>query len=194
MKLFPKIIITTLFLNVFSPLVFAENDAINDMVNTDNYIIGYNKAVEQAKKMSHINVEFPTFIPKSKTEKKYYASFDANSQKYGFEYMINIDSTPDCHVVKYCNIGIFSARKTEKIEMMKDKKNNVITKPVMLADGIDAYFTPGHAMGDFFPANIQWKDGQGVYTITWNGEMETKHSVQDFLVTMANSAKHPGSG
>ena len=189
-----KIIIASLIFSAASTSCFAENDAINRMVNTNNYIVDYDKAVSHAKKVSQVTVEFPTFIPKPKSAKKYYASFDENSRQYGFEYMINIDETPDCHGVKVCNIGIISARKSDEINMMKDRKNKLITKPVMLADGINAYFTPGHAMGDYFPADIQWKDGAAVYMISWNRDFESAKSARDFLSTMASSAKHPGSG
>lgn len=195
MKRLNKILIIGLFSNCITVTALAtENDAINRMVRANDYIANYDKVVEQAKKSSHITVEFPAFIIKPKSGKKYYASFDENSQQYGFEYIINIDSTPDCHGVKYCNVGMISARKSDQIEMMKDKKNKTITKSVMLADGINAYYTPGHAMGDFFPANIQWTDGKALYTISWNGENESAISMRNYLVTMASSAKHPGSG
>src|SRR6185312_13069424 len=137
---------------------------------------------------------FPALIPNPAPGKKFFASVEEQSQQSGFEYMINVDATPDCHGVKYCNIGIIAARKTDKVEMMKNRKNKMITMPVMLADGITAYFTPGHAMGDFVPATIQWVDGKTVYMISWSAGKTSDATMRDFLVTMANSAKHPGSG
>ena len=194
MKLHHQILLATLLSSLGTTTILAENNAINKMVNANDYIVDYTKATEQAHKTSHVHVEFPAFISKPVTGKKYFANVDENGQQSGFEYMINIDSTSDCHGVKYCNIGIISARKTHKIEMMKNRKNKIITMPVMLADGINAYFTPGHSMGDFFPANIQWQDGQAVYMISWSFEKTPDKNTRDFLVTMANSAKHPGSG
>ncbi|MHB1949426.1 MAG: hypothetical protein ACYCQI_15085 [Gammaproteobacteria bacterium] len=194
MKVLPKILLVALVASVSTTTALAENDAINKMVNANDHIVDFNKAIDQAKKSSHVNVEFPAFIPKPETGKKYFASLDENSPQYGFEYMINIDSTPDCHGVKYCNIGIISARKADHVEIVKDRKNKMITTPVMLADGIDAYFTPGHAMGDYFPANIQWVDGHTAYMISWLFGKTSDKNMRDFLVTMANSAKHPGSG
>lgn len=191
---FTKFIIAILVLNVSAMPVFADNEAINNMVDANDYIVGYKKAVKQAKKISSVPVEFPAFIPKPESDKKYYASIDEKVHEYGFEHWINIDYTPDCHGVKVCNAGIISARKIDKIEMMEDRNNKLITKPVMLADGIDAYFTPGHPMGDFFPGNIQWKDGKAVYSMSWRGHIDPSDSERDVLVTMANSAKHPGLG
>lgn len=194
MKLLHNILLAALVSSTYTTTALAENDAINKMVSANDHIVDFNKTVEQAKKTSHTHVEFPAFIPKPEAGKKYFANLDENATQYGFEYMINVDSTPDCHGVKYCNVGIISARKSDQVEMVKDKKNKMITKPIMLADGINAYYTPGHAMGDYFPANIQWMDGKTAYMISWLfGKMSDKE-MRDFLVTMANSAKHPGSG
>lgn len=194
MKLPHKILLVVLASSIGTTTALAENAAINKMINANDHIVDFNKAIEQAKKSSHANVEFPAFIPKPESGKKYYANLDDNAPQYGFEYMINIDSTPDCHGVKYCNVGIISARKSDQVEMVKDKKNKVITTPVMLADGIDAYYTPGHPLGDYFPANIQWVDGKTAYMISWQFGKASNKDMRDFLVTMANSAKHPGSG
>lgn len=194
MKAFRKMFIVSLVSCVVTTPLYAENDAINRMVNSYDNIVDFEKTVLTANKKAHVPVEVPAFIPKPTGVKKYFASLDANSHQYGFEYMINVDSTSNCHGAKYCNVAILSAQKTDKVDMMKDKNNKAITKAVMMADGTNAYYTPGHAMGDFFPASIQWVDNKVLYKITWNAGKESASDMQDYLVTMANSAKHPGSG
>lgn len=174
--------------------VFAKEINTPNLVPARDYIQNLDQTLQQAKKDSAVTVEFPTVIPKPTKIKKYFASYDETSKQNGFAYMINVDSTSDCHGVKYCNIGVVSARSDSKIDMMTDKENKVITTKVMLADGLDGYYTPGHAMGDFFPASIQWLDNKVLYTITWNADVGSKEAIRQSLITMANSAKHPGAG
>ncbi len=185
----------SLFIVLFvTTSVFAENEVVNGMVSANDYIVNYDQAINQANKMSKITVAFPTFIPRPTKGEKLFASVDEHAQQYGFEYMIYIDSSSSCHGVKYCNIGIIAARKTDKIEMMRNRENKMITTPVMLADGLTAYFTPAHAMGDFVPATMQWVEKKTAYMISWSVNKASYPKTRDFLITMTNSAKHPGSG
>jgi len=188
------LVIAAMSLGLATSVAFADIDIMSKMENVKGKIEGLDKTLAQAKKESGVPVEFPAFIPKSKQDKKYYASNDANAKSSGFSYMINVDSTPDCNGVKYCNVGVFSAKTADKPDMMTDRNNKVITKSVMLADGTTAYYTPGHAMGDYFPATIQWTDNKQLYSISWNSQLKLPEVEKAALITMANSAKNPGSG
>jgi hypothetical protein len=192
MKLLKNSITILLLSSLFILTAHAETDVTAKMVNANDNISGLDKALADAKKDSTITVEFPAVIPK--TKQSYFASYDTNSKQYGFSYMINVDSTADCHGVKYCNVGIVSAKENAEIDKMKNRSNKVITTKVMLADGMDAYYTPGHAMGDYFPASIQWMDNKVLYMISWNIDSKAAKDSKALLITMANSAKHPGSG
>lgn len=169
-------------------------DETQDMVSASDQINNLTSVLAAAKKDAKVTVEFPAIIPETKNNVKYFASLDQASKQYGFSYMINVDSTADCHGVKYCNVGMVTARVNAKVDMQTDRKNKVITVPVDLADGLKAYYTPGHPMGDYFPASIQWMDNDVLYMISWNVQSTSEELTRFLLTTMANSAKHPGSG
>lgn len=183
---------STLLAFVFITPVFADMDMTKQMMNSNDHIKNLDQVLTQVKKDTNQTPVFPAVIPK--TSKSYYASSDATSQQNGFNYMINIDSTPDCNGAKYCNVGRVSAQKGTQPDLMKDKNNKQVTVPITLADGTQAFYTPGHAMGDYFPANVQWVDQNTIYMITWNGEPKSEKMMRAALITMANSAKNPGAG
>jgi hypothetical protein len=186
-----KRIIAFLFI-FYSISTFAKTDVTSLMSDSKMQITNLDSVLSDTKKTTDIFIEFPSFVPK--TSKTYFANLDSNSKQYGFVYMINVDSSANCGGVKSCNIGTVTARKDTTIDKLKDNKNKVITKEIMLADGLSAYFTPGRSVGDFHPANIQWLDNNILYSITWNVEAKQEKNEEAILIFMANSAKHPGSG
>lgn len=194
-RFFIFLISALLGFSLINPVFADDADTLASMVDPDSYIQNITKVLSYAKKQSKVQVEFPAIIPRPRADRKYFASLDENTAKLnGFSYWINIDATSDCQGVKYCNVGIFTAQKNGKIQVMTDRSNRVITRRIMLADGLDAYFTPGHAMGNFFPSTIQWVDDNVLYTISWNDGIKSQKRAREELIAMANSAKHPGSG
>jgi hypothetical protein len=156
-----------------------------DMTEAADMIQNLNKVIEEVKKTTSVPVLFPSIIPKDPV-KTYYASADLSSQKYDINYLINVDSTPECNGVHACNVGFVKAEKGAKIHAYRNMQNKDITVLVILLNNIKAYYTPGHAMGDYFTANIQWLQDHILYTISWPTE-------QDGLTKMANSAIAAGS-
>lgn len=176
------------FLNVFLTSAYAAKPAVPaDMVKAISKITGLEQALAAARKDAGVAVQFPAVIPK--TEKSYFANYDTGSKQFGFNYMINVDATADCHGVKYCNVGMVSARANAAVDKMTNRHHKAITVAVKLADGTSAYYTPGHAMGDYFPASIQWVDHKVLYMISWNFATGSVKDTRAALVTMADSAR-----
>lgn len=193
MKLSQRLIGSLSILSICVGTAFAA-DIMKDMVSAHDHIEGLDNTLAKVHRQTGVVPEFPAFIPKPANNKKYFASDDESVRKNGFTYMINVDSTKLCHGVRACNVGSVSAQPKTKVQMMTNRENKVITTEVMLADGTKAYFTPGHSMGDYFPATIQWEEFHTLYTISWNDGQKSAKLVREGLITMANSAKNPGSG
>ncbi|GAJ30445.1 hypothetical protein [Acidomonas methanolica] len=82
--------------------------------------------------------------------------------------MISFDATASCGGAQYCAYGSFMRRAETPgtfPEILKDMRGRVLTRRV----GPNLWFTPEHAMGDTFPAQIQWRDGGVTYTVAWRG-------------------------
>lgn len=151
------------------------------LVSANGVIQDLEKTLQEVKQHSKVPVLFPTLVPKDPADKPYFASSDLSAQKYGISYLINIDKTKDCKGVHACNIGYVKAEQGGNPQVYYDLHNKELTTALMLPHHIKAYYTPGHAMGDYSPANIQWRDKNILYTIIWPTE-------RDALVKMANSA------
>lgn len=131
------------------------------------------------KKQTALPVIFPQLLPKNNSNTSlfiYVEPIQANGK-----YTIDIDSTADCHGTHYCNFGAVQAEKFAKPILYTDMQNRNITVPVKLTPKISGYFTPGHAMGSYFPANIQWQNKEILFSITYDTTKEN-------LIAMANSA------
>lgn len=156
--------------------------------SANNTITGLDEAISAAKTTSHLSVVFPAEVPTSAN--KLYAS--ENSRK-DF-WAIQIDSTSTCHGAHFCNIGTITGKAKGTInEMYMDMKSKkqIQKESVMLADGTSAYFTPGHAEADWHNPSLEWQFKDISYSLTW---AITNDDAQKILITMANSAMHPGSG
>jgi hypothetical protein len=62
--------------------------------------------------------------------------------------------------------------------------NQEITVPVILNNNLKGYYTPAHAMGDFWPTMLVWRDKNVLYTITWQLKPEIEKTA---IIAMANS-------
>ena len=130
-------------------------------------------------------IAFPEKVPASKT--KTIASFVTYKR---FTYAISVDvDSPECHpIFKLCNIGTLSFGWSGNPTIYYDGDNKKATTLVNLHKGIQGFFTRGFPMADYWPANIQWRDQEILYTLTWPGIYEqNQNAVQNDLVQMANS-------
>lgn len=124
-------------------------------------------------------IVFPHKVPTT-SKKKYYAY--AESTKSG--YVIYIDNTPECHGVHNCNIGSITAEKAGNPQIYYDIQNKEITVPVVLTRGFKGYYTPGHAMGDYWPPRLEWRRDNMLYSLSWQLDNST---AEDTLLHMANT-------
>ncbi|MEO8402754.1 MAG: hypothetical protein ABI597_13365 [Gammaproteobacteria bacterium] len=153
---------------------------------TTNYINNLDAVLKNAKNNSNMSVIFPAEVPTSHV--KLYASETSRSDFWA----IYIDSTADCNGAHFCNVGYIMAQNKGKIEQIYfDMKTHTKIKKqsIMLADGLPAVYTPGHAEGDWHNPSLEWKLDDVAYMLTWQNGVNIKKA----LVTMANSAMHPGS-
>lgn len=153
------------------------------LVASNSGVQHLSETLASLKKTSPVPVIFPQVVPQPTNVKRYYASIDTPPNGDG--YVINIDATPDCKGVHYCHIGSLRAEQAANPEIYYDRDNKEITVSVTLANNHKAYFTPGHAMGSYFPPMLQWRDGSVLYTLTWNTEQQQEKSL---LIEMTNSA------
>lgn len=174
-------IFTTLTIFLFNNLCYADNANSPSMVSANTIIQGLDNAVAQIKLKTTVPVIFPTIIPTNQNLHTYFANSDLSQMQNGIDYTINVDATQNCSGAHYCNIGYVRAQKGGNPQVNYDMHNKQLTVSVILANNTKAYFTPGHAMADFFPAEIQWRDKNILYTLTWNTD-------QNSIIKMANSA------
>lgn len=157
-----KFIIISIFLLQFS-ICHAAADKIT-------------KLITSMQKKTNVTVLFPRKIP----NKKYYLTAKITNSGY----IIYADETKNCGGVHACNIGFASAEVAGNPIIYYSMDNKELTEPVKLANNLKGYYTPGHAMGDFWPTNIVWRDKNVLYSITWqlNPKIE-----QQTIIAMANS-------
>jgi len=149
-----------------------------------NSIAGLQQVIIKVQKKTKLPVIFPKKIPYDPKIKTYYASTYLTNIPYGVNYIINVDRTKKCHGAHYCNIGKLQTEKKADPRIYHDMNNKEITAPVKLALNHKGYFTPSHAMGDYWPAIIQWRDKDVLYILSWNID---KAKEKTALIKMANS-------
>lgn len=169
-----KRIILMLVIMFLSTLSYAKNISNLDTV------------IAKIKKSSKVSVVVPATLPDKQETKIYFASADLAAQQVGIDYSINFSAIEDCNGAKYCNLGYIRAESNKKPEWRTDRSNKKITIPVQLSHNIKGYYTPGHAAGDYWPADIQWSMRGVLYTLSWDTDKNT-------LIKMANSAITDGA-
>jgi hypothetical protein len=128
-------------------------------------------------------IAYPALLPARKD--RLYAYVEANPACLG--YTLYFDGQPDCKGAHDCAVGALSVSKTRRLDPQRDLQGHDMSVEVRLANGQRALFTPGHSMGDYWPAQIQWIDGGASYTLTWNGAFPDGE--KQTLVTLANSVR-----
>jgi hypothetical protein len=165
------------FLLLFMPLCYAATN----LAVAHNLIKNLDQATTQAKQKTSVLILFPERITTDSAIKAYYAAADLTAAP---GYRIYIDSTEDCHGMHTCNIGSVSAEIAGNPVIYYDMNNQEITVPVILNNNLKGYYTPAHAMGDFWPTMLVWRDKNVLYTITWQLKPEIEKTA---IIAMANS-------
>jgi hypothetical protein len=138
--------------------------------------VNINKLIAKIQQKTNIPVLFPSSTPKI----KYYPFVKITNSGY----IIYLDATKDCGGVHACNIGMVSAEIAGNPIIYYDMNNKELTEAVKLANNLKGYYTPGHAMGDYWPANIVWRDRNVLYSITWQLDPKIERAT---IIAMANS-------
>jgi hypothetical protein len=123
-------------------------------------------------------LKLPTTIPGNKRQ----PLFAAADVEKG-DYTIFFDTTDECQGAHYCNVGSIGMHHNAKLEKIT-AFNKVLTEIITLPNGKIAYFTPSHNAADHWPAMIEWKQGDAVYSISWDLPESQEKST---LVKMATS-------
>lgn len=154
-------------------------------VSLDTQIDGIETLVNQLSSEQTLPVIFPRLIPRDTQHDKYYLSSEILTYEQSKGYMISVGYTPDCNGVHVCTVGYLMAEQGAELEMLQDHDGKVITTPVKLSDNIEGYYTPGHAMGSYFPPTLQWRKDDVRYTLSWDEKLVD----ENILKVMADSAK-----
>lgn len=164
---------------VFSITAFAAVQSKYMMSLSKKMIPNLNQSIKIAQTKTNLPIIFPTRIPADSQIKTYYPFIKITKNGY----IIYVDSTPICHGVHVCNIGSVEVENNGKIGTYYDMNKKKLTMSVRLKHHVQGYFTPSHAMGDFWPAMIQWQKNNTLYTIRWNMKPSQEKAA---LTQMAN--------
>jgi len=181
------LILVTLFLSncIALNISYAAKPTMATLISANKITPNLPTALADLKKKTNIAVIFPKAIPQDDGIKQYYANIELPQKPVYYHYLINIDATPDCNGASVCNFGYLRAKQGGKPEVFRDGDNQVITVVVSLANHIQGYFTPGHAMGSFFPALLEWQKDGVLYSLSWKIPPAQEESS---LIEMANTA------
>lgn len=147
--------------------LLALNSAFADkMIASQKEIPNLAQVLSDLKAQTEIPVVFPTEVPKNPTLKQLYAYADPQQVGKTF-YTISIDSTPTCHGVHYCNVGSLQVSASGQPQNYTDMNKQNITQPIDLTPTQKAFYTPGHAMADYWPPTLEWRDANYFYQLIW---------------------------
>lgn len=182
---------TTIIVNFFAAFAlmsspcYALNNSLVSLVAAKSAIQDLTNTLAELKKKTNVPVIFPNVVPPPSNNVKYYASSDLSAVSNGIAYTINVDSSKDCNGAHYCNIGSLRAEQGGNPQIFYDRNNKEITVIVALSNKTKGYYTPGHAMGDYFSPNLQWRNKNVLYTLSWNQNLNSAE--RDTLIRMVNS-------
>ncbi len=146
---------------------------------------GFNAAIKTAEQQVKVPVIFPVAVPAAPAGAVYYVNADYNATG-DYSYDIYIDTTPTCHGVHYCNVLTLNASTFGSPSVYKNMQHQVMTTTVVLNNGIQANYTQGFAMGDYFNPNIAWLQNGLFYSITWQGVTDPDQT-RKAMTWMANN-------
>lgn len=181
-----KVVVAMIFFS-YSTVLLADSlgeDPDSGLINADMQILNWDEQLSQLKTKTHLHIVFPTQIPADKDNAFYYVYGEVSQGKVT-NYTLSASKEENCEGKKVCTVGFIRGEEGATPENYTDRNNQPITQPVTLSHHIQGYFTPAHAMGDFWPGQVSWKCKNTLYTLSWNlpGEEE-----KDLLIEMANSS------
>lgn len=145
----------------------------------------FEKTIQSLSQKTKLPVVFPQKIPILPKRDSYYIY--VQTQDFGSRYAISFDTTPDCHAKHSCSIGSLTVSTAGNPQIYYSLDNKVLTVPVELTGGRKAYFTPSHAAADFWPSQLEWREGNVFYCLGWN--LVANAPEKEVLIAMANSIK-----
>ena len=173
------ILLLTVF--IVSCAAQAELMAANKLIpNLSSQLVEF-----QTQCAANCKIVFPNSLPQRKEIKQYFLSFERIKSPAREGYLIYIESTKNCHGVKYCNLGVVQVTNEDKPQMYRNIDNKVITQKVKLGDHVTGYFTPSHAIGDYWPAMMEWKKGKLLYHLSW--QFQQGQNEKQLIMNMVNS-------
>jgi hypothetical protein len=148
-----------------------------------------NQVIRNVKQQVKVPVLFPSKVPVSTSTDKYYASDMVHPDGNG--YFISIDKTADCDGAKYCSIGQVSAQMGDRPQIYAEMNGPDLTVPVNLYKGQQGYFTPAHAEADYWPTQIELRQGNVLYRVSW--AITDKKQEKQVITALANSMLQAGA-
>ena len=187
-KNFLRILFLGSLLVCFPCLTFA---AIT-LIDADDNINNLAETVDNIKSKTEIPIIFPTQVPKlNKDAKGYFANHDGKIDNQ--QYTITVDYTKECHSTHYCSAATVMGRIGVNPEMFYSMNNMPLTTEVTLDKNFKGFYTPGHPMGSYFSPTVQWRDGNILYSISWQISTKNQEEEKQTLIKIANSAIAAGS-
>ena len=171
-----------MLLMLLIPAVVFAKEPLNALMDAQS-LPELKQTLAELREKTNLPVIFPQKIPVLPKEASYYIYVTA--EPGNSRYMISIDKTQECHGKHNCMIGNLMAVKGQIPQVYYSMENQEITVPVELAGGKKGYFTPSHAMADFWSPQIEWRDGNVLYRLSWN--LVAHAPEKEMLVNMANS-------
>ena len=151
-----------LLLTVF--MVFKAT-AAGSMVATDKVAVHLSKAITVLKAQGIQTVVLPTVVPAPTANAHYFIYAELIPNRV--DYVLSFDNTEKCEGAHYCNAGSLSTEIQGNPLIYFDNQNQEITEKIIMKKGHAVYYTPSHAMGDFWPGRVEWRCGPTLYTLSW---------------------------
>lgn len=164
----------------YIPFVQAQTDI--KLVDAQDVIENLKTSLESLAAKTNLPVIFPEQLPAPSHSDHYYLYTETKPDSD--RYLISIDSTPDCHGAHYCSLGSLTAVRGESPQIYSSIDRQELTVPVQLAIKKIGYFTPGHAMGSFWPSQLEWRERSVLYRMSWN---LPKESEKPTLIAVVNT-------
>ncbi len=151
--------------------------AASQWLASDKAVLNYLEAMNNVKSIKDVPINMPKALPGDKT---YYMTV---KKVHHNQFNIYFDSTKKCNGVKTCSVGSILLIKMGNPQIYYNRDNKAITQEVILKNGHKAYFTPAHAMADYWPARMEWRQGPWLLQLNWTAP---KNSEKQDLVKLAN--------
>lgn len=139
--------------------------AAEPLIATDKATFGLSTAITTLKTQGIQTVVLPTVVPAPTANAHYFIYAELKPNQVG--YVLSFDNTEKCQGAHYCNAGSLSTETQGNPLIYFDNQNQEITEKIIMKKGHAVYYTPSHAMGDFWPGRVEWRCGPTLYTLSW---------------------------